>query len=306
MDAYLDLVHPEDRDPLRADLERGVTGQATFDRQYRILRSAGEIGWLYARATLEVDETGEAVGLRGIAQDITERKTLEAHLESARDRAMELSQLKSDFLTTMSHETRTPLNGVIGMTELLLGTALDPSQREWAETVRQSGDALLVIINDILDFAKIEAGNVQLETLDFDLHSLVEDVAGLLAGEAQNKGLEVATLVLPDVHTAVRGDAGRLRQVLTNLIRNAIKFTETGEVLVRIHAAGETADEMVVRVEVSDTGIGIGPESLPALFDSFSQADSSTTRGYGGTGLGLAISKHLVDLMRGRSASPAS
>ena len=191
------------------------------------------------------------------------------------------------------------MNGVIGMTELLLDTGLEREQREYAEAIRLSGENLMVIINDILDFSKIEAGAMRLEAIGFDLRSSVEDVVSLLAGRAHDKGIELASLISPDVPTALRGDPGRVKQILTNLVGNAIKFTEEGEVVVKVELDGEVRDRPIVRFEVSDTGIGMTEEQRSRLFQSFTQADASTTRRYGGTGLGLAISKQLVDLMGG-------
>jgi signal transduction histidine kinase/CheY-like chemotaxis protein/HPt (histidine-containing phosphotransfer) domain-containing protein len=242
---------------------------------------------------------GVIIAASTIARDTTEPKRLAAELEAARDRAMEVSRLKSDFLATMSHEIRTPMNGVIGMIGVLLDTELSHEQRAYAETVRSSGEALLAIISDILDFSKIEAGKLDLEIIDFDLRIIVEEVADLLAEQAQAKGLELMTLVDPDVPTALRGDPGRIRQILTNLVGNAVKFTEAGEVVVRAVVAQDTGEGVLVRVEVVDTGIGISPRSRAMLFEPFSQADSSTTRIHGGSGLGLAICRQLVELMGG-------
>jgi two-component system sensor histidine kinase/response regulator len=282
-------------------LRRALNGEEVTLERERVDRHGNPI-WHSGRHVPDVNDDGEVVGVYTVFFDITQRAMAEQQLRQreqelrvAKEAAENASRAKSEFLANMSHEIRTPMNGVLGLTELLLDTPLDAQQRPFVETVRSSGETLLSIINDILDFSKIEAGKLETESLDFDLYQVVEDVVQLLAPRAHARQIELACRIHEQVPLAVCGDPYRLRQVLTNLIGNALKFTDHGEVVVKVVPDRDN----VLRFSVRDTGIGIAPETRARLFKAFAQADGSTTRRFGGTGLGLAISHNLVQLMGG-------
>jgi len=284
-----------------ADFRPGPVGDTVLEDDLRVIESGQPVlgkeellgsSWMLTTKVPIRDESGSVAALVGLRRDIAE-------LRKAREAIEANNRAKSEFLANMSHEIRTPLNGVIGMTGLLLDTRLTPEQREYAETVRNSGEALLTVINDILDFSKIEAGKLQIENLPFDLRLVIEEVNEMLCTKAEERGLDLVLEYAPELPRYFVGDAGRIRQVLTNLVGNALKFTEQGNVITTVICEQQGDGRAVMRVWVRDTGVGIPEEKLGTLFEKFSQADASTTRRYGGTGLGLAICKQLVSLMGG-------
>ena len=322
----LAMVHPDDLPELRALIYQSIDDRMPYSFEGRIITKGGEMKWIQASTSPEVLNTNDVLW-NSIVTDISALKTAEEKikqlnedlarrvnrlsdvnhelglltqkLELAYDQALEASKLKSEFVANISHEVRTPLSAVIGMTDLLLDTRLTEEQRELARIVRESAQSLLAIINDILDFSKMEAGKMELEVVDFDLLALVEGCVELLASSAREKGLALITYLDPKTPRMMRGDPVRLRQVLLNLIGNAIKFTEEGKVLIKVFSEPATKGTKQLLFSVEDTGVGLTSETKKMLFQPFVQADGSTTRRYGGTGLGLSISKRIVELMGG-------
>lgn len=282
--------------PLEAIVQ---TEQKQLEAALALARSSAEaLEWLIL-ASVGVIAALLVVAYFIVARELDKRRTLLSQLEYARDAALTLARRQSDFLANMSHEIRTPMNGIMGTSELLLRTPLAPNQKDLAETIRYSAESLLVIINDILDFSKIEAGKLDFQVSDFDLRATVEQAVETVAATARKKSLELVTLVYRDVPEQLRGDAGRLRQVLLNLVGNAVKFTDRGEVVVRVTKQAETETHVTLKFSVTDTGIGIPRELQENIFEAFAQVDASRSRRFGGTGLGLAISKRLVQMMGG-------
>jgi len=294
------LYTAESFDLLQRTVSRTLQNGEPYELELEMIGGDGVHRWILSRGRASFDSAGKVVKLHGTAQDITERRQQNEDLRMAHTQAMLATRAKRDFLANMSHEIRTPMNGVLGMAELVLGTSLDDRQRDYVETIRSSGEALLTIINDVLDFAKIEAGKLKIEDVDFDLRTLMEEVAGLLGPGSRKKGVSLNCRIDPGIPSSLRGDVIRIRQILINLAGNAVKFTDRGEVDMEAIAIATAGNETTIRIRVRDTGIGIPEDRLSHIFDSFTQVEVDNHRRHGGTGLGLAICRNLVDLMGGR------
>ena len=300
-DGWKLVLHPEDLERIQETRSRAIQLGEDYAMNYRYLTRDKRVVWVDTVARAFVHKGGSRKGYVVVVQDVTERQLASERLRDAKEAAETANRAKSDFPANMSHEIRTPMNGIIGMTELALDTELSSEQRDYLTMVRSSSQALLGIINDILDFSKIEAGKLEIESTSFSLFDCIESALRPLALRAQQKGLELSWTVDPRVSEWLQGDSTRLRQILINLVGNAVKFTKEGEVSVRAEMSeGEAGAAKGVRFLVSDTGIGIAPEKADKIFEAFSQADASTTREFGGTGLGLSISSRLVALMGGK------
>ena len=294
-----DMIHPDDQGWVANDLDNAVAARESFEVEFRIIHKDGGTRWLNSRGKATYDDDGNPEFCDGTMFDVSEQKKAKIALAEAMKAADAANQAKGDFLANMSHEIRTPMNAIMGLSDLCLRTELSPKQQDYLDKIHSSAEALLGIINDILDFSKIEAGKLDMEAVPFEIDRVLDNLATVVTVKTQEKGLELLFSRSPDVPPVLVGDPLRVGQIMVNLVNNAVKFTESGEVVVQIEVVETRDEEVTLQFSVRDTGIGMNKEQQGRLFKSFSQADTSTTRKYGGTGLGLAISKQLVEMMGG-------